>query len=350
MARHKVAQVGCGHRGRHHIEGFLRNRDRFELAALCDLIPEKLKAASAEYGIAKTYADAEAMLAAEKPDVFSFVTQPSVRLPLVELGIRRRVRAIAFEKPMATSLAEARRITDLCREAGVKFIVSHQQKYGAHWHKARAVAERGEIGDLIRIHASSRAWLSQLGTHLVDYILWFNGARRATWAVGHVHGRKGLTDSHPSPDYVQGEIAFENGVRALVQFGYLSPQWLTDDKFWTDNRITLYGTHGYAWANTDGEWRAFTKTSKGEVIGEQLAHWPEQEKNLLQAPYLRDLADWLDDERKVHPCNGEISYHGFEIMEALCLSALDHRRIDLPLKEIPRETALERMARELPEA
>ena len=113
---------------------------------------------------------------------------------------------------MATSLAEARQITDLCRKAGVKFIVSHQQKYGQHWHKAKAVAERGEIGDLVRIHASSRASLAQLGTHLVDYILWFNGARRAKWVVGHVHGRKFLKDSHPSPDYTEGEIAFENGV------------------------------------------------------------------------------------------------------------------------------------------
>ena len=289
------------------------------------------------------------MLDAEKPDVFCFVTQPNVRLPLVELGLRHGVRAIAFEKPMATSLAEARRIRDLCDAAGVKFIVSHQQKYGRHWHEARETARRGEIGDVVRIHACSRAWLAQLGTHLVDYVLWFNGGCRATWVVGHVHGRKGLTDSHPSPDFVLGEIAFENGVRAFVEFGYLSPQRLADNKFWTDNTITLHGTHGYAWATTDGEWRAFTRLSGGEVVGAQLDFWPAQENSLLQAPYLRDLADWLDDESKAHPCNGDISYHGFEIMTGLCLSALDHRRIDLPLGEVPREPVIERLARELPE-
>jgi len=350
MRKYRVAQVGCGFRGKRHVEGFQKNPERFDLVALCDLNAERLQATAREFKIAKTYADAEAMLAAERPDVFCFVTQPNVRLALVELGVRYRPRAIAFEKPMATSLAEARRITDLCHRAGVRFIVSHQQKYGAQWQKAKAVAERGEIGDLVRIHASSRAWLSQLGTHLVDYILWFRGGRRAKWVVGHVHGRKALTDSHPSPEYVEGEIAFEDGVRAFVQFGYLSPQWLADDKFWTDNRITLYGTHGYAWANTDGEWRAFTKASHGEVIGEQLDHWAVQEMSLLQPLYLRDLADWLDDESKVHPCNGDISYHGYEIMAALCYSALDHRKIDLPLKSIPDEPEMERLARELPEA
>jgi len=348
MGKYRVAQVGCGHRGKHHIDGFLRNPDRFELVAVCDINRERLEAAAAQFGIAKTYADAETMLAAERPDVFCFVTQPNVRLAMIELGLRYGPKAIAFEKPMATSLAEARRIRDLCGQAGVKFIVSHQQKYGDHWHKAKALYERGEIGELVRIHASSRAWLSQLGTHLVDYILWFNGGRRATWVVGHVHGRKALADSHPSPEYTEGEIAFENGVRAFVQFGYLSPQWLPQEKFWTDNRITLYGTHGYAWANTDGDWAAFTKASGGQVIGEALARWPEQETRLLQPRYLRDLADWLDDEAKVHPCNGEISYHGYEIMAALVYSALDHRRVDLPLREIPAEGEIARLARELP--
>jgi predicted dehydrogenase len=350
MAKHRVAQVGCGPRGRRHIEGFQRNPDRFDLVALCDINEERLAAVAGEYGIRKTYPDAERMLTVEKPDIFCFVTPPKVRLALVELGLRHGVRAIAFEKPMATSLAEARRIRDLCAQAGVKFIVSHQQKYGEQWHKARAVYERGEIGDLVRIHASSRAWLSQLGTHLVDYTLWFNRGVKAKWVVGHVHGRKGLTDSHPSPDYVEGEIAFENGVRAFVQFGCLSPQWLPNERFWTDNRITLYGTHGYAWANTDGDWAAFTKASGGEVIGEALPRWPEQERGLLQAPYLRDLADWLDDESKVHPCNGDISYHGFEIISALLISALEHRRVDLPLAEIPAEDEIARLARELPEA
>lgn len=346
MAKYTVAQVGCGYRGHRHIEGFLRNPGRFDLVAICDLDAERLKAAADEHGIEATFTDADAMLAETKPDVFCFVTPPAIRLPLVELGIRHGVKAIAFEKPMATALAEARQIRDLCDEAGVKFIVSHQQKYGEQWQKAKAMADRGQIGEVDCIRASSRACLAQLGTHLVDYVLWFNGGRRAAWVIGHTHGAEKLADSHPSPDYVAGQIAFENGVRAWVEFGYLSPQRLSDPQFWTDNRITLHGLHGYAWAETDGRCGAVGCCASGEV--EQYPQWPEQERDLLQAPYLRDLADWLDDESKLHPCNGAISYHGYEIMEALCLSALDHRRVDLPLAELPAEPLLDRLARELP--
>ena len=347
MTRHTVAQVGCGYRGHRHIEGFLRNPDRFELVALCDLDEERLRAAAEQHGIATTSTDADAMLAETQPDVFCFVTQPALRLPLVELGVRHGVRAIAFEKPMATTLAEARRIRDVCDGAGVKFIVSHQQKYSPSWQEVKAMADGGAIGEVECIRASSRAWLAQLGTHLVDYVLWYNGGHRAAWVVGHVHGRERLADSHPSPDYVTGQIAFENGVRAWVEFGYLSPQRL-GDQFWTDNRITLHGTGGYAWVETDGRWGALQ--AGGQPVGGQGPHWPEQERELLQAPYLRDLADWLDDDSRLHPCNGAISYHGFEIMEALCLSALDHRRMDLPLAELPGEPTLDRVARELPQA
>jgi hypothetical protein len=119
--------------------------------------------------------------------------------------------------------------------------------------------------------------------------------------------------------------------------------------FWVDDRLTVYGTHGYAWADTDGRWSAFTRSSAGQVLGEAGQAWGVQEKTRLQPLYLADLADWLDDQAKVHPCNVEISYHGYEILEGLCLSALDHTRVDLPLKSFAGEDLNERLRRELPD-
>jgi predicted dehydrogenase len=349
MPKYRVAQVGAGHRGVTHIEGFLRLPDRFELVGLCDLDAAKLKAVAAKYGIPRTWADAGAMLAATKPDVLCFVTQPNVRLPMVELGVSHRVRAIAFEKPMATSLKEARAIRDLCASSGTKAVVSHQQKYLTSMQKLKGILDAGQIGQVSVIRATCQAWMAQLGTHYMDYTLWINGGSRARWVVGHVHGRKCLADSHPSPDYILGEILFANGVRAYLECGYLSPSHMGKDHFWVDDRLTVYGTHGYAWADTDGRWSALTRSSGGEVLAEAGEPWGVQEKTRLQPLYLRDLADWLDDETKVHPCNVDISYHGYEILEGLCLSALDHTRVDLPLKTTGGEDLNDRLHRELPD-
>ena len=45
------------------------------------------------------------------------------------------------------------------------------------------------------------------------------------------------------------------------------------------------------------------------------------------------MANWLDDDRKVHPCNFQSAYEGFEIMMALCRSVLDGGQVALPLSD-----------------
>jgi hypothetical protein len=55
--------------------------------------------------------------------------------------------------------------------------------------------------------------------------------------------------------------------------------------------------------------------------------------DLDMPPYIADIAAWLDDDRKVHPCNFESAYAGFEIMMALCRSAVEGGQVVLPLKD-----------------
>ena len=206
-----------------------------------------------------------------------------------------------------------------------------------------------QLGQVQRIEASCQAWLAQLGTHFMDYALWINGGSRARWVVGHVHGKELLADSHPSPNFTLGQVEFENGVRAVVEFGKLASSTMAPEKFWFDNRLTVRGSHGYAWGETDGRWGALTRSSGGEVVGGEGDDWHTQERKRLQLLFAADLADWLDDDARVHPCNVEISYHGYEILEGLCISALEHRRVDLPLDTSDCGDVFARMRQELPD-
>jgi len=43
----------------------------------------------------------------------------------------------------------------------------------------------------------------------------------------------------------------------------------------------------------------------------------------------------------VHPCNGEVSLHGFELMVGMVQSALDNVKVELPVET--EEPILERM-------
>jgi hypothetical protein len=63
-------------------------------------------------------------------------------------------------------------------------------------------------------------------------------------------------------------------------------------------------------------------------------------------PYVQQIADWLDDPAKVHPCNGESAFKGLQVMMAICSSAVQRGRVSLPLG--PGEPELEALRAALP--
>jgi len=324
--KYTVAIHGTGKRGKVHAETFCKD-GRFEVVAICGRNRERLDAAALLAGDPKRYQDPAQMLRETKPDIFCFCTPPSVRLPLIRLGVEHGVKLIAYEKPMATSFNEAAEITDICRQAGVKTVVSHQIKYGSHFQKVKEIIESGALGRVHTVYGSTLGWLLQMGSHVVDYSRYFNGEADAEWVFGQVSGGDKLTDSHPSPDFALGEVQFRNGVRGIVEIGNLAQDVPEVEYFWHKVRIGAQGTEGFAEALIGGGWRAVTRDSGGPISGPGC--WNAQ---LDQPPYIRDIALWLDDESRIHPCNGESALKGFEILMAICRSALERRRVSLPLE------------------
>ncbi len=337
--KYTVAIYGAGKRGKVHAETF-RKDGRFQVVAICGRNRERLEEAAQLAGSPEKYFDAARMLRETKPDIFCFCTPPAVRLPMVRLGVEHGCRLIAYEKPMATSYNEATEIMELCRKAGMKSVVSHQIKYGSHFQKVKELISSGALGRLHTVYGTTLGWLLQMGTHVVDYCRYFNNEAEAEWVLGQVQGREKLADSHPSPDYALGVIQFANGVRGIVEIGDLAPDIPEVEYFWHKVRIGAQGTQGFAEALIGGGWRAVTRDSGGPISGPGC--WNAQ---LDQPPYIRDIAAWLDDPERVHPCNGESAYKGFEIVMAICRSAIERRPIRLPLE--PAEPEIERLAQVL---
>lgn len=345
--RHRVAIAGLGPRGLAHLRGFLENPERFEVTGISDLTTERISAAVGQFGNIPSFADARTMLEATRPDVFCFCTPPAVRLPLARLAAEFGVRGVAMEKPLAVSLAEARKLRDVLDSSGIRTVVCLQHKYLTQMQKLHGIVHSGALGELRTVEASCRSWLSVVGVHYIDYALWIAGNRCATRVCGHVHGTEKLTNAHPSPDHVLGHWILDNGCRVCFQSGIDSPDYVPG-KLHTNSRLTCYGTHGYAWADTEGGWGAFSRETEGVLAEGKEPGWADQWPG-LQKPYSADFADWLDDESCVHPCNLAQAYHGFEIATAMYLSALENRAVDLPLADVPEEPLVERMQRELSE-
>lgn len=370
MSRHTVAVMGLGVRGKIHIHGLLGNPDYFQIVGLCDLKQEALDRTAEQYHLEDVpqFYDAEEMLKTVRPEIFVFVTYPDMRLNMIELAIRYGVKAVSFEKPMAESLQEAKQMTDLCHENGIKAVVCHQQKYLSQFQRMKQKVDEGVIGKITKIHVETQAWFSQLGTHYIDYALWISGGRRAKWVCGHVHGPNSLSDTHPSPDYLLGTMELENGkefppgkpetdeevqerkgIKVYVECGYLSEAHSVEKYASSDNRLTVYGEDGYMYAETDGFWGECSPQTGGRLVKGKDPGWRYHQQVPIQTPYYTQFAQWVEEDEKVHPCNIDTAYHGYEILEGMCISALENRRVDLPIMEFDYEPVFDRMRKELPE-
>lgn len=340
IKKYTVVVAGVGKRGMHHAEAFVKN-GRFELVGLCDINAERLEAAAKQFGSPATSREVGPLLSGTRPDVFCFCTLPNIRLEMIRLGVENGVQLIAYEKPIATSTNEALEMMRLLREAGVRTVVSHQHRYGEHYKKVKEIIASGAIGRVHTVYGTATGWMMHMLTHLIDYTRWFNDNAEAEWVVGQASGKGKFSDNHPSPDYIAGIIQYANGVRGIVESGDGAPDIPEAEAWWRKCRIGAQGTEGFAEVLTGAGWRAITRDSGGMISGPGNMDYGHD-----MSPYVQEIADWLDNPTRVHSCNGENAYKGFEIMMAVCRSVVQRGKIRLPLG--PGEPEIEALAHVLP--
>jgi predicted dehydrogenase len=323
METYKVIVVGMGKRGMHHATAFHAN-SRFKVVGICDIDKARLESAAPKLGNPQIGTDARALAASVKPDIFCFCTLPNLRTDLIKTGIDSGAKLIAFEKPIALTSAEGIKIKLLLDAAKIKAVVSHQHRYGEHYKKVHEIIESGAMGRLNTVYGTATGWMMHMMSHLIDYALWFNKGGKAEWVMAQAAGRGKLSDIHPSPDYIAGFIHFSNGVRGIVDCGAGAPDVPEVPYWWRKCRIGVQGTDGFAEVMTGGGWRAVTKS--GSFGGEGSMNY-----DLDMPPYIQEMADWLDDGKKLHSCNFNSAYDGFQIMMALCRSVIEGGQIALPL-------------------
>ncbi|MEK7407726.1 MAG: Gfo/Idh/MocA family oxidoreductase [Acidobacteriota bacterium] len=331
-AKYRVVVVGMGKRGVHHAAFFHAN-PRFEVVGVCDIDPARAEAAAPKCGNAEVGADAAALVAKLRPDVFCFCTMPNLRREMIRAGIASGARLIAMEKPIALSSAEAIEIKRALDASGVKAVVSHQHRYGAHYRRVKEIIASGALGRIHTVYGTATGWMMHLLSHLIDYMRWYNDGAAAEWVMGQAGGRGKLADAHPSPDYIAGFIQFANGVRGIVECGAGAPDVPEVGYWWRKARIGAQGSDGFAEVLTGGGWRAVTKS--GSESGPGTMNY-----DLDMPPYIQEMADWLDDDSRVHSCNFESAYQGHEILTALCRSVVEGGQVALPLTSGADEVAL----------
>ena len=144
----RVALVGCGRISVRHAE-LLTNQeiDGAELAAVCDLDPNKAQATGEKYGV-PYFTSMDEMAKTIEPDLFSVLTPSGLHAEHV-IHLAQYGRNILVEKPMALTLAEADAMISTCDRHGIRLFVVKQNRFNRPVQKLRDALEAGRFGKLV---------------------------------------------------------------------------------------------------------------------------------------------------------------------------------------------------------
>jgi phthalate 4,5-cis-dihydrodiol dehydrogenase len=129
----------------------LRAHPRARLVAAADVRPEARARFTAEFG-GRAHADVAALSADPEVDVVYVASPHQMHVEHV-LAAAAAGKHVLVEKPMAVSLADAERMVDACRAAGVHLVVGHSHSFDAPIVAAGAMIADGTYGPLRMITA-----------------------------------------------------------------------------------------------------------------------------------------------------------------------------------------------------
>lgn len=161
----------------------------FNPVAIASKDPAGAAAVAQRHGLERVYATAEELLDDPSLEVLDIAVPPQAMLGCIQAACARgRVRGILAQKPLGVSLAEARQAVEACRRAGIVLAVNQNMRYDHSVRAARALLEKGVLGDPVLATIEMRAiphwmpWQQELGWltlrvmsihHLDTFRYWF---------------------------------------------------------------------------------------------------------------------------------------------------------------------------------
>ena len=145
-----VAIVGCGQVARAHVAA-LAAVPSARVVAVCDRDLDRARELAPRTPSAAVERDLEEALAHHRIEVVHVLTPPAdhagVAIQAAEAGCD-----VLVEKPMALDVAEADRIIDAARAAGVRVVPNHSYLFKPSIERARTIVASGAIGDVVAVN------------------------------------------------------------------------------------------------------------------------------------------------------------------------------------------------------
>lgn len=284
------------------------------------------------------FSDDARMLDEAKPDIVWAFTPNNDHLRIVKLCAARKIH-VMFEKPLASTLADARAIRDLAKKSGIQVLTNYQMAWWPTNYMAKAQADSGGLGKVWRLRGivghggpgSQGArnqyffdWLTDpvkngagslmdFGCYNALWSLWYLGKPESVYAhVNHLR-----PETFPKvEDNATMILSYRNGV------GLFEGSWDLPRSF---QELEVFGLQGSVNMSRDK-----IEVRKGRAPGDEMPVQPLQPENA------EPIAHMIAAMRGKTPLNPmvalDINVDVVEIIDALKMSVKSKAAVKLPLK------------------
>ncbi|MFC1628598.1 Gfo/Idh/MocA family protein [Gemmatimonadota bacterium] len=147
----KIAQIGVGYWGPNILRNLLLLRDRIEVKAVVDSAPDRLDFIHQKYPDLPLHDDYHQVLQSDDIDAVIIVTPAATHYQLASEFLAAG-KHVLVEKPLATSVEDARSLMEIAENAGAILMVGHVFEYNAAVLKVEELINSNDLGEIYYIH------------------------------------------------------------------------------------------------------------------------------------------------------------------------------------------------------
>jgi len=228
----KFALVGCGRIAKRHSELLgLKQIERAELVAVCDIDSKKSDKISSQFSVSK-YTDMDEMMKKEDIDVVVVLTPSGLHAEHV-VRLSKYGKHIMVEKPMALTLDDADAMIAACDRNSCKLFIIKQNRFNVPVVKLHSALDAGRFGKLVlgtvrvrwarhQAYYDQDSWrgtwamdggvLTNQASHHVDMLEWMMGSVESVFAKSMT----ALVDIE-AEDTAIVTLKFKNGALGIIE-------------------------------------------------------------------------------------------------------------------------------------
>lgn len=231
----RVGIIGLGDWGECHLQAF-QAVPGAEVAAICDLNEERVRMLAERYHIEKVYTNDSDMFSRDDIDLVSVVTYEKSHLQPV-LHSLQSGKHVLVEKPVSTVAEEAAQMERTAKEHGKMLFPGHVLRFDSRYAGIYRSIRNGDIGNPVSMYLKRSRKRSMFSiykrthtvymstVHDIDIAIWYAGSK-----VSKVKAWGRKPADADVPDILWAMLQFENGVVAVLE-----SDWLTPDRSGVDS-------------------------------------------------------------------------------------------------------------------